>query len=110
MEFYGLDDYKRYRAFTCLDEQGHVLRRGRVGNSSKELGTGSQRDFRPSGGRSDDFRGAFAGGMSIGTVNSTGRAMSRVSIGCIRQSRLWIRAECRARSLLIEELAVDRVH
>ncbi|MDP3063227.1 MAG: IS110 family transposase [Chloroflexota bacterium] len=37
MEYYGVDIHKRYSVFTCKDEQGGVLRRGRVANRAEEL-------------------------------------------------------------------------
>ena len=37
MDYYGIDVHKRYSVFTCLDERGQVVRRGRVANTEEEL-------------------------------------------------------------------------
>jgi transposase len=37
MEYYGVDVHKRYSVFACVDEQGRVVRRGRVPNSPEAL-------------------------------------------------------------------------
>jgi hypothetical protein len=37
MDYYGMDIHKRYSVFTCLDERGRVVRRGRVANTPEEL-------------------------------------------------------------------------
>jgi len=37
MEYYGIDVHRHYSVFTCMDEQGQILRRGRVANKEDEL-------------------------------------------------------------------------
>jgi len=37
MEYYGMDVHKRYSVFTCMDDKGQVVRRGRVANNKEEL-------------------------------------------------------------------------
>ena len=37
MHYYGFDIHKKYSVFTCMDEQGQILRRGRVDNTPEAL-------------------------------------------------------------------------
>jgi len=46
MDYYGIDIHRRYSVFTCMDEGGQVVRRGRVANIPEELA----RAVAPSGG------------------------------------------------------------
>lgn len=46
MDYDGIDIHKRYSVFTCMDERGQVIRRGRVTNTPEELA----RAVAPSGG------------------------------------------------------------
>lgn len=38
MHYYGIDVHKRFCAFTCIDDGGRVIRRGRVANTPETLG------------------------------------------------------------------------
>ena len=37
MHYYGIDVHKHFCAFTCMDESGQVIRRGKAINSREEL-------------------------------------------------------------------------
>jgi transposase len=49
VEHYGLDVHKRYTVFTCVDDTGAIVRRGRVTNHPEELSA----IVKPSGGNAD---------------------------------------------------------
>lgn len=37
MDYYGIDIHTHFSVFTCMDEQGRVIRRGKVANTEEEL-------------------------------------------------------------------------